>query len=90
MQIPKTSIDELRRKLTARVITPDEAEYDEARKVWNADVDRRRPQSRNLATSLTCRRPWALPGRRNLPVAVRSGGHSEIESPKAPWPLAGC
>jgi len=35
------TIDDLRTSLGGPVIGPDDAEYDQARKLWNADIDRR-------------------------------------------------
>ena len=34
-------IDELRSKTACRVLGPDDAGYDEARSLWNGDIDRR-------------------------------------------------
>jgi len=37
----KPTIDELREQVRGQIVTPDDADYDEARTVYNAMVDRR-------------------------------------------------
>ena len=59
-----------------RVITPSDADYDDARSLWNADFDRhpaliaRCTSSRDVAIALAAARD------RGWEVAVRGGGHS--------------
>ena len=68
-------IDQLRRSC-AKVITPDDAGYDEGRRLWNAIHDRRpaviaRPSSaEEVATAVRFAREH------DLEITVRSGGHS--------------
>jgi FAD/FMN-containing dehydrogenase len=68
-------LDQLRRAV-GDVITPDDATYDEARRLWNAIHDRRpavivRPTTATkVATAVRFARD------RGLEIAVRSGGHS--------------
>ena len=69
------TIDDLREALTGTVILPDDPGYDEARSIWNGDIDRRPaviarctgPQ--DVATALAHARA------NGLEVAVRGGGH---------------
>jgi FAD/FMN-containing dehydrogenase len=69
-------IQRLRETFPGEVITPGDAAYDEARRVWNARFDRRpafivRPTSATeVATAIRFGRD------RDLEIAVRSGGHS--------------
>ena len=69
-------LDQLRRSIRGEVITPDDARYDEARRLWNAVHDRRpavvvRPASaEEVATSVGFAREH------DLELQVRSGGHS--------------
>ena len=66
----------LRRSFRGDVILPADPSYDEARRLWNAMLDRRpavilRPtRAAEVATAIAFGRD------RDLPIAVRSGGHS--------------
>ncbi len=68
-------VDQLRRSC-AEVITPEDAAYDDARRLWNAIHDRRpaviaRPSSADeVATAIRFARDH------DLEITVRSGGHS--------------
>ncbi len=70
------AIDRLRETFDDEVITPGDAGYDDARRVWNAVFDRRpailvRPsRSENVAQAIRFGRE------RGLEIAVRGGGHS--------------
>lgn len=71
-----TVVDALRTKLRGQLILPEDAGYDEARKVYNAMIDRR-PGAivccKDVADIL-----WSVTFARenNLPLAVRGGGHN--------------
>jgi FAD/FMN-containing dehydrogenase len=70
------SVDRLRDRIQGEVVTPDDPEYDEARKVYNAMIDRRpHVVIRCLGTEdVVAAVEYA---RANLlPVAVRGGAHS--------------
>jgi FAD/FMN-containing dehydrogenase len=74
----RAQLDELRRSFAGEVITPDAAEYDDARRVWNAMFDRRpslivRPS--NVDDVVTAVR---FGRERDLEIAIRGGGHSAV------------
>ena len=70
------NLDQLRRSFSGEIITPADAPYDEARRLWNALHDRRpavvvRPGSPSeVATAIQFGREH------DLELAIRSGGHS--------------
>lgn len=74
----RAQLDELRRSFTGEIVTPDTADYDDARRVWNAVFDRRpalivRPSSvDDVATAIRFGRD------RDFEIAVRGGGHSAV------------
>ena len=76
MTSTKTAAQDLRHELPGEVIAPNDPGYDEARRVWNAMIDKRpgvivRPRG---ADDVVAAVDHAR--KRELPVAVRCGGHS--------------
>ena len=73
---PIRGLDPFRRAIAGDVIAPGDAEYDEARRLWNAMHDRRpaviaRPMTaEGVATAIAFGRD------QGLEIAVRSGGHA--------------
>lgn len=76
MTFPAHQIDQLRRSFRGDIVTPEDARYDEARRLWNAIHDRRpallvRPTTaEEVATAIRFARDHGLE------IAIRSGGHS--------------
>jgi hypothetical protein len=71
------SIPQLRAALNGRVITPDDAAYDQDRTVFYGGYDRRRPCDHHPGSRPKRRRARDGAGARTgLELAVRSGGHS--------------
>jgi FAD/FMN-containing dehydrogenase len=74
--VTEGAVRDLERRFTGRVIRPGDGEYDTARRVWNASVDRHpslivRPRSaRDVGVAVQFARG------QNLPLAVRGGGHN--------------
>jgi FAD/FMN-containing dehydrogenase len=72
----QSRIDQLREDVRGEVIAPTDDQYDEARRVYNAMIDRRpavivRPANTgDVMTAVRCA------GDNDLPVAVRGGSHS--------------
>jgi len=76
MNIGADAIGALRESHRGDLVTPDDPRYDQARRVWNAMIDRRpavvaRP--RGAADVVAC---VGFARRHHLPIAVRGGGHS--------------
>lgn len=72
-KVSAPGIDELRLAMSGEVITADDPGYEDARKVWNGDIDRR-PVAVAKCNSLDDVRAALGCGRASeLPIAVRSG-----------------
>jgi FAD/FMN-containing dehydrogenase len=69
------SISELRSHLNGEVIGPDDASYDEARRVFFTGVDRRPAAVARVAGAGDVARVVTLARKSGLELAVRSGGH---------------
>jgi FAD/FMN-containing dehydrogenase len=72
----KTALETLAEGFAGAILLPGEAEYDEARALWNAMIDRRPAiiaRCRNAADVIAT---VQLAGARNLPIAIRGGGHN--------------
>jgi FAD/FMN-containing dehydrogenase len=75
-QVSQTAVERLRESVLGEIITPEDAAYDEARKVWNGDVDRR-PAVIARCVSVEDVKAALVFGRSGgLQIAVRAGGHS--------------
>lgn len=66
----------LRRAFTGALVTPDDAGYDEARRIWNGKIDRRPAAVARCATSADVAAVVRWAGEHGALVAVRGGGHS--------------
>ena len=69
-------LEALRSRLAGQLITPGSADFDAARKVVNVNVDRRPLAIVRAADPPDVAAAVRFAGRRGLPLAVRSGGHS--------------
>ena len=58
------------------LITPADQRYDQARTVWNADIDRRPALIARCADAADVVTAVTFAAKRGLPIAVRGGGHS--------------
>jgi FAD/FMN-containing dehydrogenase len=70
------STPQLADDLKGRVITPDDPEYDRARRVFSGAIDRRPALIVRVADAADVSRVIALARETGLELAVRSGGHS--------------
>src|SRR3954451_2225450 len=74
-QLAPRDVDQLRRAI-AEVITPEDASYDEARRLWNAIHDRRPAAIARPTTADEVAIAIRFGRDHDLEIAVRSGGHS--------------
>lgn len=67
---------ELRRRMSGEVLGPDDPQYEEARRVYNAMIDRRPAVVARCRSTADVRSALEAARRGGLSVAVRGGGHS--------------
>jgi FAD/FMN-containing dehydrogenase len=75
-QIDPAEVDSLGQRLLGPVITPDHADYDAARRVWNKEYLRQPALVVRAADAMDVVQAVGFARDRSLPFAVRSGGHS--------------
>jgi FAD/FMN-containing dehydrogenase len=69
-------IKKLQAELRGQVITVDDGRYDDARRVWNGNIDRRPALIVRCAGTADVQLVLAFARARNLLLSVRGGGHS--------------
>ena len=73
---PTTAADGLREQMLGEVVTPDDGSYDQVRRIWNGEIDRRPAlvaRCVGVADVIAALRHGREHG---LEVAVRGGGHA--------------
>ena len=70
------TIESLRQSIAGSVITPEDPEYDQARRVWNAGIDRRPAAIVQCASAQDVAATLGLAQAAGLEIAVRGGAHS--------------
>ena len=68
--------DELRAQFQGRLIGPEDADYDEARKIWNGMIDKRPALIAQCAGTPDVVAAVKLAREKGLAVAIRAGGHN--------------
>ncbi|CAL9491391.1 6-hydroxy-D-nicotine oxidase [Streptomyces sp. enrichment culture] len=71
-----TALDNLREALRGPLVTPQDAEYDEARSIYNAMIDRRPAAIARCTGTADVRTAIAFARQTGVELAVRGGGHS--------------
>lgn len=71
-----SNFEDLAERISGEVITPEDPGYDEARKVYNAMIDRRPVLVAKCRSTSDVQDALELARRSRIPVAVRGGAHS--------------
>ncbi|MGI5129650.1 FAD-binding oxidoreductase [Pseudonocardia sp. CA-107938] len=71
-----STVTELREAMTGPVIAPGDPDYDEARRVWNADVDKRPALIARCVSTADVVAAVACAQAEGLEIAIRSGAHN--------------
>jgi FAD/FMN-containing dehydrogenase len=74
-QVIGDRIDTLRGTMGGQVVVPGDADYDEVRKVWNADIDRRPAVIARCLTAADVSAAVRFGAEQGLEIAVRGGAH---------------
>ena len=74
-QLTDSTAQALRRTIGGHVITPEDADYDEARRVWNAAIDRRPALIVRCASAADVAAAVSFAVANQLDVTVRGGAH---------------
>jgi FAD/FMN-containing dehydrogenase len=69
-------VDTLQRVLHGQILTPGDAEYDRARQIWNAMIDRRPSVIVRCADASDVSHVVAFSREQGLDLAIRGGGHN--------------
>jgi FAD/FMN-containing dehydrogenase len=75
-RIQPTKVEALKRSLKGDVLRPGEPAYDEARKIWNAMIDKRPALIVRCATAEDAVRGVEFARENGLLLAIRGGGHN--------------
>ena len=69
-------VEELRARLSGTVVCPADPDYDDARRVWNADIDRRPAVIARCASAADVSAAITFARTEGLEIAVRAGAHN--------------
>jgi FAD/FMN-containing dehydrogenase len=73
---PLETIRGFKEKVKGRIVVPEEPDYDEIRKIWNAMIDRRPAVIVRCAESLDVQRAIAFARENRLELTIRGAGHN--------------
>jgi hypothetical protein len=75
-QVTNEAADALRRSVAGRVIAPEDTDYDDARRVWNAAIDRRPALIARCTSAADVAAAVSFAVDQDLEVTVRGGAHA--------------
>ncbi|CAB3686658.1 FAD-binding oxidoreductase [Paraburkholderia rhynchosiae] len=75
-QVSSSVIEELKNAIRGQLVLPEDSNFNDARSIWNAMIDRRPAMILRCAGVADVRRAVAFARDNNLPLAMRGGGHN--------------
>src|SRR3970040_2293708 len=85
LRLPNASVEELAKRVAGKLTLPGDADYDQARRVWNGMIDKRPALIARCAGADDVKAAVKFAREHEMLVAVRGGGHSVA----GPGPCAG-
>src|SRR4030095_4623263 len=76
MGLAKQELDRFRTSIKGRVVRPEDPDYDQVRKIWNAMIDRRPAAIVQCADSSDVQRAIAFASESRLDLTIRGAGHN--------------
>ena len=76
MAVAKQELDRFRASIKGSVVRPEDSNYDEVRKIWNAMIDRRPAAIVQCADSADVQRAISFAGENRLELTIRGAGHN--------------
>ena len=72
----KSKLDQLRKRIKGRIVLPDEPDYDDIRKIWNAMIDRHPAVIVQCAEAADVQHAVTFASEHQLDLTIRGGGHN--------------
>ena len=76
MAVAKQELDRFRASIKGSVVRPEDSNYDEVRKIWNAMIDRHPAAIVRCADSSDVQRAISFAGENRLELTIRGAGHN--------------
>ncbi|HEX7912692.1 MAG TPA: FAD-binding oxidoreductase [Paraburkholderia sp.] len=76
VNVSSSAVDELKNVIRGQVFLPGDPNFDGARSIWNAMIDRKPAMILRCAGAADVRQGVAFARDRGLPLAIRGGGHN--------------
>jgi len=76
MAVAKQELDRFRTSIKGKVVRPEDPDYDEVRKIWNAMIDRRPAVIVQCADASDVQRSIAFASENRLELTIRGAGHN--------------
>jgi FAD/FMN-containing dehydrogenase len=76
LNIARNKVDQLKNKIMGKIVLPDDPDYDQVRKIWNAMIDRRPAIIVQCSESNDVSRALSFARENRLEFSIRGAGHN--------------